>query len=204
MSLNTTAVMPEQWLQIRKEEAQRISPDNAEVRWWSKGFMDVPGLDIDPEISEYLSDEGEYCFARNPGSDLWLGLGELPGETQRRLWAMRRAALHEAFLDTPIHDGSGLTIRQWLQIRKDEAMRIVPETAEVDWSYVLDFDPYGIGLKLSPEESQVGRGYFARNQGSDIWVLFRDLPEETRRRLWDMHSSELAFPAGLPISQPGT
>ena len=204
MNMNGSAVTLEQCLKIRKEEAQRINPDNAEVRWWSKGFMGVPGLDIDPEIAEYLSGEVEHCFARNPGSEIWVGLGELPRETQRRVWEMRRSELHEAFLDTPMHDGSGLTIRQWLQVRKDEAMRIDPETAEVHWSYEQAFDPYRVGFKLPDVWRCVGREYFARNPGSDIWVVFQDLPEGTRNKLWEMHSSKLAFPAGLPVEWFGT
>ena len=34
-------------------------------------------------------------------------------------------------------------------------------------------------------------------RGSDIWVHFRDLPDETRDALWEKHKSQLAFPAGL-------
>jgi len=49
-----------------------------------------------------------------------------------------------------------------------------------------------------PEEClQVGREYFARAPGSDIWVSFYDLPDSTRDRLWKKHSSRLALPAGL-------
>ena len=43
----------------------------------------------------------------------------------------------------------------------------------------------------------MGREYFARAPGSDIWVLFDDLPEATRTALWDRHKQKLAFPAGL-------
>jgi hypothetical protein len=45
----------------------------------------------------------------------------------------------------------------------------------------------------------VGREYFARSPGSDIWVCFRDLPEGTASSLWEKHRSKLAFPAGLEI-----
>jgi hypothetical protein len=50
----------------------------------------------------------------------------------------------------------------------------------------------------NPEEcQQVGREYFARSPGSDIWVWFGDLPEATRTALWERHKQKLAFPAGL-------
>lgn len=197
-------MMIKKWARLRKEEAKRIDPENAEVRWWSKGFVDVPGIDIDPEIGEQISDQGEYCFARNPGSDIWLGLGELPRETQRRLWSRRKVELYEASLDSLMDDGSGLTARQWLQVRKDEGERIDPETAEVHWTYVVDGDPYGLGLEVDQTDVQVGRGYFARNPGSEIWVRFGDLPEQTRSKLWEKHSSKLAFPAGLPLRRSET
>jgi hypothetical protein len=88
---------------------------------------------------------------------------------------------------------------QWLAIRREEALRIDPETAEVDWSYEQTLDPYGVfdEWELPEEFHQVGREYFARAPGSDIWVKFGDLPDETREKLWKKHSSKLAFPAGL-------
>jgi hypothetical protein len=44
---------------------------------------------------------------------------------------------------------------------------------------------------------QIGREYFARSPGTDIWVLFRDLPQQTRDALWDLHADRLEFPAGV-------
>jgi hypothetical protein len=90
-------------------------------------------------------------------------------------------------------------IEQWLQARKDEGLRIDPETAEVTWTYAQTLDPYGIYGDLPEECRQVGREYFARSPGREIWVHFHDLPDETREKLWQMHRSELAFPAGLPF-----
>ena len=88
-----------------------------------------------------------------------------------------------------------LDVKQWLAIRKEAGLKIDPETAEVDWIYAETLDPYGI----DPDEElqQVGREYFARSPGSDIWVHFGDLPAETRDALWRRHKSKLAFPAGL-------
>ena len=87
-----------------------------------------------------------------------------------------------------------LTIEQWLQIRKDEGPTIDPDTAEVRWNHALTFDPYGVDPDLPEECKQVGRVYFARSPSSDIWVSFHDLPDETRRRLWErLESGRLAF-----------
>jgi hypothetical protein len=86
----------------------------------------------------------------------------------------------------------------WLAIRKEAGLKIDPETAEVDWNYASTTDPYGIYPPL-PEEvcDCVGRAYFARAPGNDVWVNFGDLPEATRDALWKKHRSKLAFPAGL-------
>jgi hypothetical protein len=84
-----------------------------------------------------------------------------------------------------------------LATRKEAGLKIDPETAEVDWHYALTLDPYGIGLDLPEELQQVGREYFARSPGSDIWVRFGDLPDSTRKALWRKHSRKPAFPAGL-------
>lgn len=83
-------------------------------------------------------------------------------------------------------------------IRKEEGKKIYPETAEVCWIYALTLDPYGIGPELPEEYRQVGREYFARAPGGEIWVPFGDLPEATSDSLWEMHKDELAFRVWLP------
>ena len=88
-------------------------------------------------------------------------------------------------------------VEEWLAIRKEAALKIDPATAEVDWVYALTLDPYGVGPDLPEEDRQVGREYFVRSPGSDVWVWFGDLPETTRDALWKKHKSKLAFPASL-------
>ena len=90
-----------------------------------------------------------------------------------------------------------LTVEQWLATRKEAGALLDPETAEVMWCYAQTLDPYGVDPDLPEECHQVGREYFARSRGSDIWVWFGDLPDQVRDRLWKMHNSKLAFPAGL-------
>jgi hypothetical protein len=74
-------------------------------------------------------------------------------------------------------------IQQWLAIRKEAGLHIDPETAEVYWDFVHLLDPYGVDLDLPEEYQQIGRDYFARSPGSDVWVWFGDLSEETRNAL---------------------
>jgi hypothetical protein len=90
-----------------------------------------------------------------------------------------------------------IDIQRWLASRKEAGLKINPKTDEVRWQYALTLDPYGVYPDLPEEYQQVGRAYFARSPGSDIWVEFGDLPEETRDALWERHKSKLAFPAGL-------
>jgi hypothetical protein len=90
-----------------------------------------------------------------------------------------------------------ISVEQWLAIRKEEALRIDPTTAEVTWWYTQVLDPYGVEPDLPEDCHCVGRGYFACSPGSDIWVWFGDLPKKTQHELWEKHKSKLAFPAGL-------
>jgi hypothetical protein len=91
-------------------------------------------------------------------------------------------------------------VKPWLAIRKEAGLHINPETAEVDWAYAQTLDPYGVEPNLPEECQQIGRAYFARSPGSDVWVHFWDLPAATRDALWEKHKSKLAFPAGLPFA----
>ena len=91
----------------------------------------------------------------------------------------------------------GIEVREWLEARKQEALKIDPENAGVMWRYTQTFDPYGVDPNLPDELRQVGREYFACRPGSDIWAWFGDLTDETREKLWKKHIGKLAFPAGL-------
>jgi hypothetical protein len=82
-------------------------------------------------------------------------------------------------------DAQTVTIRAeiWYALMKIAGRQIDPETAEVYWTYGLEADPYGVHPDLPGEYQVVGRQYFARSPGSDIWVNFGDLPEQTRDAL---------------------
>jgi hypothetical protein len=92
-----------------------------------------------------------------------------------------------------------LTVEQWLAIRKEAGLHIDPETAEVMWKYAQTLDPYGIDPGLPEELQQIGREYFARAPGSNVWVSFDDIPDAIRDALWEKHKRHLAFPACLPF-----
>jgi hypothetical protein len=90
-----------------------------------------------------------------------------------------------------------VTLKYLNVLRKAVGFQIDPETAEVDWTYAQTLDPYGDDQNLPEECQQVGREYFARCPGSDLWIWFGDLPDATRDALLKKHKSRLAFPAGF-------
>ena len=78
----------------------------------------------------------------------------------------------------------GMTIQEWMAIRKEAGLKIDPETAEIASPYVQTLDPYGLYGEPPEECWQIGREYFARSPGSDIWVNFGDLPDAVHDALW--------------------
>ena len=82
-------------------------------------------------------------------------------------------------------------------LRKAAGLAIDPKTAEVMWRYAQTVDPYGDYPSIPDECWQVGREYFARAPGSDVWINFGDLPQVTKDALWAKYGSKLAFPAGF-------
>ncbi len=77
----------------------------------------------------------------------------------------------------------GIPAREWLATRREAGQLIKSASAETCWSYAQTSDPYGIYSEPPDEIWQVGREYFARAPGTDIWVHFDDLPEITRAAL---------------------
>jgi hypothetical protein len=69
--------------------------------------------------------------------------------------------------------------------RKEAGWILDPDAADVICLYVETADPYGFCGQLPEEVSSVARGYFARAVGSEMWIVFSDLPEATMQRLWN-------------------
>jgi hypothetical protein len=72
-------------------------------------------------------------------------------ELQRRATQGRASAsttvIEALFPDVPVKKKTAAEkaeIEQWLAIRKKEALKIDPETAEVGWWYAQTLDPYGV------------------------------------------------------------
>jgi hypothetical protein len=77
-----------------------------------------------------------------------------------------------------------LNVEEWLAIRKEEGLKIDPETAEVSWHYAQTLDPYGVDQNLTEECQQIGREYFARSPGSErMRPLSRPAGGDPRRAL---------------------
>jgi hypothetical protein len=82
----------------------------------------------------------------------------------------------------------GMSIEQWLAVRKEAGTKIDPATAEVHWAYRQSLDPYGVYGELPEICQQVDREHFARSPGSYVWVWFGDLPDATERAICKRHS----------------
>ena len=81
----------EQWLDIRREAGLRIDPKTAEVMWVHAQTLDPYGVDRD--LPEECRQVGRECFARSPGSAIWVWFGDLPEKTSDRLWEMHGSRL---------------------------------------------------------------------------------------------------------------
>jgi hypothetical protein len=73
----------------------------------------------------------------------------------------------------------------WKELLKIAGRQIDPETADVTWWWGQVVDPYGVHPEVVDECDCVGRLHFARALGSDVWIEFGDLPEKTRKALWN-------------------
>jgi len=74
----------EKFLAIRKEAAQYIDPETAEVDWTYGQILDPYG--VDPDLPDELSCAGRVYFARSPESDIWVSFHDLPEEISSALW----------------------------------------------------------------------------------------------------------------------
>src|SRR5262245_56574017 len=79
-----TQARKKQWLSVRLEEGLKIDPDTAEVSWAHGSVRDPYGLyDLTYEEDSIV----QNCFARSPGSDVWVSVCDLPKAACNRLLA---------------------------------------------------------------------------------------------------------------------
>jgi hypothetical protein len=80
----------DEWLAIRKEEGRKIDPETAEANLLYVVDLDPYGVDdLTEEDYEYCSSSKEW-FVRNPGSDIWVWVGDVPDEKWERIQKRRR------------------------------------------------------------------------------------------------------------------
>jgi hypothetical protein len=75
--------------------------------------------------------------------------------------------------------------------RRQIGLTIDPATAETTFWWADVFDPYHI-LDEQYHGGCVGRERFARNPGGE-WVDINDLPEPTRKALWERDGRKLVY-----------
>jgi hypothetical protein len=83
-------------------------------------------------------------------------------------------------------------IEQWLAVRKEAALKIDPNTAEVKWEH-------GSSDLAARRDCWV---FFARAPVSDVWVSFDDLPDETCKALWRKLKKEDPLAPTLDVVSP--
>lgn len=99
--------------------------------------------------------------------------------------------------ETCFPDKIEVSVKYLRALREAAGLAIDAKTAAVMWWHAQTLDPYGDYPSVPDECDQVGREYFARAPGSEVWINFRDLPQATRDALWAKYQSKLMFPAGL-------
>jgi hypothetical protein len=72
----------EKFLAARREEGRLINPATAETTWKYGQILDPYGI-FELSLEEYQV--ARVYFARRPGSDVWVELGDLPKETREAL-----------------------------------------------------------------------------------------------------------------------
>jgi hypothetical protein len=112
-------------------------------------------------------------------------------------WLLTRVVGMTA-IPTRESDRTQASKKQWLSVRKEQALKIDPETAEVFWNHGFVLDPYGL-YDLTEEEKCIGPNYFARSPESDLWVSFDDLPKAVCDRLWERISGGSLVCGDLPF-----
>lgn len=118
----------------------------------------------------------------------WVSGCEYPSST---------SVIEALFPNVPVKKRAPGELERWRAIRKEEGLKIDPETAEVSCWYARTFDPYGaldeweMWEQISDDVSREG---FARAPGNGIWVHFDDLPKETRDKLYEKYRPKLPPP----------
>jgi hypothetical protein len=71
-------------MEERRTAGLLIDPSTAEIGCWHAEIEDPynDGLPFLPQASQI----GRTCFARAPGSDIWVGIGDLPDATRDAIW----------------------------------------------------------------------------------------------------------------------
>jgi hypothetical protein len=86
--------------------------------------------------------------------------------------------------ETPMRQIDEMTTEQWLAIRREAALHIDPETAEVFCEKGMVLDPYR-AFPADDRDCYGAVNCFVRSPGSDVWVWDGDLPEDVCKALWE-------------------
>ena len=94
-------VSAEEWLAIRKEAGLTIDPRTAEVMWTYANTIDPYGVHTD--LSDEEKQIGRVCFARAPGSEIWVHYSDIPAKTLAALRGSEQERRSLKAYDDQIH-----------------------------------------------------------------------------------------------------
>lgn len=156
-------------LERRRQIGLTIDPATAETAFWYANANDPYNI-LDERYHGNVM-VYEY-FVRNPGASQrdWVHLYDLPRATRTAFKARDKRLIDLAEHETEF------------ERRRRIGVAIDPATAETASWWVDDGDPYGM-LDSEFHEDGASRQYFVRNPGGE-WVIYTDLPEETRNLLF--------------------
>ena len=129
-------------------------------------------------------------------------LAELQKRAGRNGCPGSTTVIEALFPDVPVKKKTAsekAEIEKWLAIRKEAGLKIDPETAEVDWDYGNDFDPYGVWDEWEvPQEFEVvGRQRLGACSGKRCLGSFQRFARHRQRRVVGEASLADCFPRGL-------
>jgi hypothetical protein len=90
-SERTVEVTVEYLRALRRAVGLHIDPDIAEVEWIYAQTLDPYGDYL--SLPEECYQVGRECFARSPGSNVWISFRDLPRATLDRLWEKHKSKL---------------------------------------------------------------------------------------------------------------
>jgi excisionase family DNA binding protein len=81
----------EEWSGWRKAAGRQIDPRTAGGEW--RYALTLDPYNVLQDLPDDCKQVGRECFARAPGTDVWIAFGDLPESSRNALWEKHKASL---------------------------------------------------------------------------------------------------------------